>query len=176
MTARGGALLHRRDPGINGFPFHQHLFNFTPLLKQKLVLGQVSRTLPRKDAPDREVIFMFMVGHSSRNVAATGAELEGERNELTISQPAAPHRADQTARVGTRADKIACPESNTAVPFESPWLCPLCRRDCGTECGRRRPTCATELTLTLAPCSSSRLRAKFSAWTGYCTCMALRPR
>jgi hypothetical protein len=37
----GGALLQIRDPGINGFPFHQHLFDVTPLLEQELVVGPV---------------------------------------------------------------------------------------------------------------------------------------
>jgi hypothetical protein len=36
--ARDGGLLKRCDPGINSFPFHQHLFDFTPLLEQELVL------------------------------------------------------------------------------------------------------------------------------------------
>jgi hypothetical protein len=36
--AHDTALLQRNDPGIMGTPFQQHLFDFTPLLEQELVL------------------------------------------------------------------------------------------------------------------------------------------
>jgi hypothetical protein len=83
-----GALETRCDPGINGTPFHQHLFDFTPLPEHELVLDLVGvirkcnfvgkystviLTKARKDSPDRRVILASVVGHFSRNLAAPGA-------------------------------------------------------------------------------------------------------
>jgi hypothetical protein len=71
-----------------GTPFHQHLFDVTPLLEQELVLDPVGvirarnfvgnvviveQTLFRKNTPDGRVILTSVVGHFSRNLAAPGA-------------------------------------------------------------------------------------------------------
>jgi hypothetical protein len=41
MTARDDVLLDSRDPGITGLAFHQHFFQFTPLLIQAFLFGPV---------------------------------------------------------------------------------------------------------------------------------------
>jgi hypothetical protein len=69
-----------------GTPFHQHFFDVTPLLEQKLVLDHFRvireckhagkalhiRTNPGEEGRSDQVV---MVGQFSRNLAATGAWL-----------------------------------------------------------------------------------------------------